>query len=210
MAVTIREVKKVIALLSENIIKNEVLFCELDSYAGDGDFGISLSKGFKEVLKNLDDFGTGDISEFLNDCAMVIYEYCGGASGPIWGSGFKAAARSVKDKQELSDMEVVGLFETAVEGIQKKGGASLGDKTLLDALIPATLSLKAGISNGETLRTAFENATVAASDGAEKTKLIIARKGRATYLGERSISYPDAGAMAIGIIFKEMLDLADF
>jgi dihydroxyacetone kinase-like protein len=205
MGISVTDVKNSIKSLSEVIIRNEVLFCELDSVAGDGDFGMSLSKGFKEVLKNLDEFSSEDVGMFLNDCAMVVYEYCGGASGPIWGSALKAAAISAKGKTELSNDDIVELFECAIDGIQKKGGASLGDKTLLDALIPATMALKAAITTGSVLKDSFIDAAKSAVDGAEMTKLIIAKKGRATYLGERSINYPDAGAMAISIIFNEML-----
>lgn len=202
---SVADIKNAITSLSKVIIRNEVLFCELDSVAGDGDFGMSLSKGFKQVLLDLDKYCTDDIGTFINDCAMTIYEYCGGASGPIWGSAFKAAARSAKGKTELSGLDLVDLFENAIDGIQKKGGASLGDKTLLDALIPASMAFKASITTGNTLGNAFDDAAKSAADGAERTKLIIAKKGRATYLGERSINYPDAGAMAISIILKEIL-----
>ena len=209
MPVSISNVKDSIQSLSDVIIRNEVLFCDFDSVAGDGDFGMSLSKGFKEVLKNLETFNTEDVGTFINDCAMTIYEYCGGASGPIWGSAFKAASRSAKGKVDLSGLDLVDMFQNAIGGIQKKGGASLGDKTLLDALIPASMAFKAGIETGSSIRSAFEDAAKAAADGAERTKLIVAKKGRATYLGERSINYPDAGAMAISIIFKEMLSRTD-
>lgn len=207
MSVNVSDVRNFVEKLSEIIIRNEIPFCELDSAAGDGDFGMSLSKGFREVLKNINDFDTGDAGAFLNDCSMVIYEFCGGASGPIWGSGFKAAARTVRGKETLDEMDIVSMFENAIDGIQKKGGASLGDKTLLDALIPATIALKAGIASGGSLASAFREAAAAAREGAESTKLIIAKKGRATYLGDRSVSYPDAGAMAISILFSEMLAL---
>lgn len=205
MSVSVTDVRTFVERLSDIIIKNEIPFCDLDSAAGDGDFGMSLSKGFREVLKNINDFDAEDVGTFLNDCAMVIYEFCGGASGPIWGSGFKAAARFVKGKKTVDDMDIVSMFENAIDGIQKKGGASLGDKTLLDALIPATIALKAGIASGGSLDSAFKEAAAAAREGAESTKLIVAKKGRATYLGERSVSFPDAGAMAISIIFDEML-----
>jgi phosphoenolpyruvate---glycerone phosphotransferase subunit DhaL len=205
MFISVHDVKNIMKSMSEIIIRNELLFCEFDAAAGDGDFGTSLAKGFKEVLKGIDEFDTEDIGKFLGDCSMVIFEYCGGASGPIWGSAFKAAARTVKGKTELIDTDVADLLDSAIDGIQKKGGASLGDKTLLDALIPAAEALRACIAAGGTLKDAFSEAAKAAADGAEKTKLIIAKKGRATYVGERSISYPDAGAMAIGIIFNELI-----
>lgn len=207
MTISVNDVKKTIKSMAEVIIRNEVQFCEFDSFAGDGDFGMSLSKGFKEVLTNLDDFSTDDIGQFLSDCAMTIYEYCGGASGPIWGSAFKAAARPVQNKKTMNEFDVACILENAIDGIQKKGGASLGDKTLLDALIPASIAYKACIMVGDSLKDGFEDAAKAAADGAEGTKLITAKKGRATYLGKRSINYADAGALAISKIIREMLDL---
>src|SRR3712207_3083755 len=135
--VNLEQVKKAIRTIPDIIIKNEVPFCELDSVAGDGDFGMSVAKGFKELVKEWAELSDESISKFLKDWSMIITEYCGGASGPIWGSAFRSAAKYTKDKEELSNSDIAGVFGAAVEGIQKRGGAKLGDKTLLDALIPA-------------------------------------------------------------------------
>jgi dihydroxyacetone kinase len=210
MSVTVVEVKKVIEKMSNVIIENEVYFCELDSAAGDGDFGMSLSKGFREVLKSIDSIDTSSIDKFIRECSMIITEFCGGASGPIWGSAFRAAANSIRDKTELNLADIAGMFTAAVAGIQKRGGAQLGDKTLLDALIPAAEALEKAAKENKTIDEAFIDAAKAAHEGAEKTKTFVAKKGRASYLGERSINYPDAGATAIGIIFTGIVQkLAD-
>jgi len=205
VGVTTMDVKKTIGRLSDLIIQNEVPFCELDSAAGDGDFGTSLAKGFKEVKLQLDDIDDSSVQTFLRDCSMIIMEYCGGASGPIWGSAFRAAALAAKGKEELEPMDIAALFDAAVTGIQKRGGAKLGDKTLLDALIPATEAMKQAAQEGAGVRPMFERASMAAAEGAEATKGYAAAKGRASYLGERSISHPDAGAMAVSILFAELL-----
>jgi dihydroxyacetone kinase len=197
----------IVACMADTIIENEVYFCELDSVAGDGDFGMSLAKGFRAVKQEWDNLDSTDIGTYLRACGMIITEYCGGASGPIWGSAFMSAARNAKGKTELSLSELAGMMESAVEGIQKRGGAQLGDKTLLDALIPAVVSLNKDSCTGKSVEIAFKNAATAAEEGAEKTKEMVAKKGRATYVGERSVNYPDAGAMALGIIFKRIAQM---
>ena len=203
---TVSDIISMVENMSDVIIKNEVPFCELDSAAGDGDFGMSLAKGFKEIKKQWQELSRDDIGAFLKSCGMVITEHCGGASGPIWGTAFRSAGKYAKDKTELDLAEFAQLMQSAVDGIQKTGGAKLGDKTLLDALIPATESLKASAAAGESLRTAMRKSANEAIAGAEKTKDIVATKGRASYLGERSLSYPDAGATALGIIFTYITD----
>ena len=199
--ITTATMMRIVDIMGDTIIKNEIPFCELDSAAGDGDFGMSVAKGFK-VLKtewaNLD--GT-DIGTFLKSCGMIITEHCGGASGPIWGSAFRSAGKFADGKTVLTLTEFAGLMQSAVDGIQKRGGAKLGDKTLLDALIPTTESLKESAKAGLSIEEAFALGAKAARDGAEKTKEYAATKGRASYVGDRSLHYPDAGAMALGIIF---------
>ncbi len=190
--------------MTEVIIKNEVYFCELDSVAGDGDFGMSVAKGFKQLKNEWEDIPKNDIGEFLKGCSMVITEYCGGASGPIWGSAFRSASKYAAGKSELNLSEFAAMMQSAVEGIQKRGGAKLGDKTLLDALIPTVESLKESAQNGEDMLVAMRKGAEAAVAGAEKTKQMVATKGRASYVGERSMNFPDAGAAAIGIIFTEI------
>lgn len=190
--------------MGEIIIKNEVYFCELDSVAGDGDFGMSIAKGFKQLITECDNISKDDIGSFLKDSGMVITEYCGGASGPIWGSAFRAAGKSAKGKTKVTLSEFAELMEAAVAGIQKRGNAQLGDKTLLDALIPTTVSLRASAESSEEWALAFKKGANAAREGAEKTKTMVAKKGRASYVGERSLDHPDAGAMALGIIFTDI------
>lgn len=199
------QVIRTVATMCDIIIENEVPFCELDSVAGDGDFGMSLAKGFKQIQAQWAELETGDIGAFLKSCGMVITEHCGGASGPIWGSAFRGMGKSAQGKETLNLVELGEMLQTAVDAIQKRGGAKLGDKTLLDALIPAVDAVKAGGAQGLPLVTALNNAAQAAVAGAESTKLIVASKGRASYVGERSINFPDAGAAAIGVIASRLV-----
>jgi triose/dihydroxyacetone kinase / FAD-AMP lyase (cyclizing) len=199
--------------MSDIIIKNEVPFCELDSHAGDGDFGMSVSKGFKQLKREWKDILRQEnltIGSFLDASSMVIMEYCGGASGPIWGSAFRAAGKSAQDRTELTVEEFADMLQAAVKGIQDTGersfgrGAEVGDKTLVDALVPCADSWSESAANGDDFKTAFEKGAAAAVEGAEKTKDIVARMGRAGTVGERSLGHPDAGAYALGVIFTEL------
>jgi len=199
------QVIRTVSAMCEIIIENEVPFCELDSAAGDGDFGMSLAKGFKVVQAQWDEHSREDIGAFLKDCGLIIIEHCGGASGPIWGSAIFAMGKYSKGKQTLNLVELGDMVQTAIDAVQRRGGAKLGDKTLLDALIPAVESIKASGAAGETFAVALPKSVVAAIDGGERTKLIVATKGRASYVGDRSINFPDAGATAIGIIYSDLL-----
>jgi len=194
-----------IASMCDIIIENEVPFCELDSAAGDGDFGMSLAKGFKIVKAEWDNHSRDDIGAFLKDCGMIITEHCGGASGPIWGSAFRAMGKSAQGKETLNLVELGDMVQAAIDAVQKRGGAKLGDKTLLDALIPAVESIKASGAAAESFTVALPKGAAAAVQGGENTKLIAATKGRASYVGDRSISFPDAGATAIGIIYTRLM-----
>jgi dihydroxyacetone kinase len=195
---------RIVGKMSDVIIENEIPFCDLDSAAGDGDFGMSVAKGFKVLKNDWSSLDNSNIGTFLKSSGMIITEHCGGASGPIWGSAFRAAGRCADGKEELSLEEFAAMMQCAVDGIQKRGGAKLGDKTLLDALIPCVESLKDSAAAGKPFKEAFILGAAAAAEGAEKTREYGATKGRASYVGDRSISYPDAGAMALGIIFTEI------
>ncbi|GAB1767038.1 dihydroxyacetone kinase subunit DhaK [Priestia megaterium] len=199
--------------MSECIIRNEIPFCELDSHAGDGDFGMSVAKGFKqlkaewhEILENK----SNDIGNFLEACSIVIMEHCGGASGPIWGSAFRAAGKNTESKTELTLTEFAEMIQASVKGIQATGersfgrGAVVGDKTLIDALVPYADTLTSSAAEGESLKHALVKAAEAAVEGAKSTEQIVARMGRAGTVGERSLGYPDAGAHGLGVIFTEV------
>ncbi|QCR26988.1 dihydroxyacetone kinase subunit DhaK [Priestia megaterium] len=199
--------------MSECIIRNEIPFCELDSHAGDGDFGMSVAKGFKqlksewqEILENK----SNDIGNFLEACSIVIMEHCGGASGPIWGSAFRAAGKNTESKSELTLAEFAEMVQASVKGIQATGersfgrGAVVGDKTLIDALVPYADTLTSSAAEGESLKHALVKAAEAAVEGAKSTEQIVARMGRAGTVGERSLGYPDAGAHGLGVIFTEV------
>jgi len=202
---TVKNFQYMIETMTDIIIENEVPFCELDAVAGDGDFGMSLAKGFKMLKQEWKNVSRQDIGAMLKDCSLIILENCGGASGPIWGSAFAGAARATKNKQQVNLCEFAAMFNSSAEAIMKRGGAKKGDKTLLDALIPAVESLEKSASEECELFNAMQVAAQAAVTGAESTKTMIASRGRASYVGERSLTHPDAGAYAVGVIFTEVV-----
>ena len=211
--ITLENIVYMVETMSHCIIKNEIPFCELDSHAGDGDFGMSVAKGFRQLKKEwkqLTKEHTSSIGEFLQVCSMVIMEHCGGASGPIWGSAFRAAGKKADGKTELTIFEFADMMQEAVTGIQKTGeysfgrGAVVGDKTLIDALVPCADTWTACADKKETFEHAFTKAAQAAVQGAKDTEAIAARMGRAGTVGDRSIGYPDAGAYALGVIFTDL------
>ncbi|WP_144508029.1 dihydroxyacetone kinase subunit DhaK [Bacillus mycoides] len=211
--ITLNNMVYLVDKMSDIIIKNEVPFCELDTHAGDGDFGMSVAKGFKQLKRewhSIVDQENVTIGSFLDGCSMIIMEHCGGASGPIWGGAFRAASKAAGEKRELTVKEFAEMLQSALQGIQSIGersfgrGAVVGDKTLVDALAPCVDSWLASASNEEDMKDAFEKGAEAAVKGAEYTKEIVARMGRAGTVGERSLGYPDAGAHALGVIFTEI------
>lgn len=211
--ITLNNMVYLVDKMSDIIIKNEVPFCELDTHAGDGDFGMSVAKGFKQLKREWSSILGQDnltIGSFLDGCSMIIMEHCGGASGPIWGGAFRAASKAAGEKRELTVKEFAEILQAALQGIQSIGersfgrGAVVGDKTLVDALAPCVDSWLESASNEVDVKTAFEKGAEAAVKGAEYTKEIVARMGRAGTVGERSLGYPDAGAHALGVIFTEI------
>lgn len=203
---TLDNVTQILTIAASTAIENEQYFCELDSAAGDGDFGATLAKGFKVLqgdLKRKEDYP--DISALLRHCGMVMMEHCGGATGSLWGKGFITAGKRAKGQKKLDLSHGADLVKAFTEGMQKVGGAVKGDKTIVDALLAAVESLESAVASGEKDFSAAMKSTVeAVKDGADKTKDMVAKKGRASYLGERSLGHPDAGATALAVIFRNL------
>jgi len=201
-----------IDVMAQVAIENEIPFCDLDSAAGDGDFGMSLAKGFKQLKREWEELDKDNIGAFLKASGMIILENCGGASGPLWGSAFRGAAKAAGDATEIGTIELANIMQETVKAIQKTGersfgrGAVVGDKTLIDALVPLADSLSEDAKAGTDLKVAMRKAADAAVNGAESTKFISAKMGRAANVGDRSLSFPDAGAFALGLIFTKIVD----
>ncbi len=200
------DVDLVLKTMTKTIVDNAVYFAQLDSIVGDGDFGYSLRNGFEVVLADYDTFDKSSVGAVLKKIGLVLSGKVGGVSGPIWGTAFLRAGTAAGDKTALAPEDVIAMLRAAIAGIMARGGASLGEKTLLDALVPATDSLEAAISDPAMQSdhgvAAIQRAADVATKAAEDTKSMLAMRGRAAYTGERSIGSVDAGATAIGVILQ--------
>jgi dihydroxyacetone kinase phosphoprotein-dependent L subunit len=196
----------VLTTMAKTIVDNADYFAQLDSIVGDGDFGYSLRNGWEVVLSDYDTFDHSSAGAILKKVALALTAKVGGVSGPIWGTAFLRAGTAAGDRTELAPQDVIAMLRAAVTGIMARGGASLGEKTLLDALVPATDSLEAAIEDpafqGDHGVAAIQRAADVAVKAAEETKGMLAMRGRAAYTGERSIGSVDAGATAIGVILQ--------
>jgi dihydroxyacetone kinase-like protein len=198
----------VVRTIAQTAVDNEREFCDLDSVVGDGDFGYSLARGFEIVLADWDTFDRSAPAVFLQKIALVITKRVGGTSGPIWGTAFLRAAGAVKGKAELTGDDVVAMLRAAAEGIKARGKSDLGDKTLLDSLIPMTDTIEETLA-AQPASTAAEIAKAAAATAratADATSRMQAMRGRASYTGERSIGSPDAGAVAVAVMAERIAD----
>ena len=193
------EVDLVMTTIITTCLDNEKYFGDLDSVVGDGDFGYSLARGFEKVQAQYGELDRTDIGTFLKKVGMLVTSRIGGTSGPIWGTAFLRAGGSLSNPDPTGE-EVVAAFRAAIEGIKQRGNTDLGDKTLLDALVPAVDELEASLGDGAS--TAIERAAVKAREAAEATKGMVAMRGRASYTGERSRDSVDAGAIGIAVMFE--------
>jgi len=198
------QVNLVVRTIAQTAVDNEKYFGDLDAVVGDGDFGYSMARGFEQVLAGFDDFDRSDIGTFLKKVAVTITGRIGGTSGPIWGTAFLRAGAVAAGKMALEPADVVAMLRAAVEGIMQRGQAELGDKTLLDALVPATDALERELDAGNGSTAAIQAASAAAREAAEATKDMVARRGRAAYTGERSRGSVDAGATAVAVMLERI------
>jgi dihydroxyacetone kinase-like protein len=198
----------VVKTLSGVAIANQNYFSELDGVCGDGDFGNSIATGFREVSEtkweSLDRTSPGT---FLKDVATAFMGSVGGVSGSLWGIAFLRAGIKAGDKQELSAEDVVEMLWSSIEGMKKRGKSDLGDKTLLDAFIPAIEAFESIIKNGGTPADGLKRAAVIARDKTEEIKPWIAKRGRASYTGERSCDTYDAGSVAIAMMAEKLAEV---
>lgn len=196
--ISLSDVEHAVLAMAAVAFSNEKYFGDLDGEMGDADFGKSLAQGFQAIQAEFDKIDHSDIGVLLVKCGMIFAANVGGCSGPIWGTAFMRAGMTAKGKQTLSLTDVVAMGRNAVEGMRARGGASAGDKTLLDAIIPAIdkieeLSRKDPDNALGALRAASEAATAAI----EGTRGWVAKRGRASYAGDRTIGTLDPGIVAV-------------
>jgi dihydroxyacetone kinase-like protein len=199
---TLNWVKAIASVIGEN----SKYLTELDAAIGDADHGANMDRGFKAVMNKLPEISDKDIGTIFKTVGMTLISTVGGAGGPLYGTFFLQVGMKTAGKMELSLTDWVDALEAALNGVVMRGKAELGDKTMVDALTPAVAVLKQSIQDGQPINKALELSAEAARQGMEGTVPLVARKGRASYLGERSAGHQDPGATSSFLILKAAAD----
>ncbi len=186
--------------------ENRDFLTKLDAALGDADHGINMDRGFKRVMDILSKDTDRDIGSILTDTGMALISSVGGASGPLYGTFFLRAGTAASGKRELRTTDVADLFAAGLEGLTQRGRAKTGDKTMVDALAPAVEVLKGAAAEKKDIQEALRLVVSAAEEGMRETIPMLAKKGRASYLGERSIGHQDPGATSSYLILKALHD----
>jgi phosphoenolpyruvate---glycerone phosphotransferase subunit DhaL len=184
------------------VAENREYLTELDSAIGDADHGINMNRGMQAVIGKLDTAEPADVGALLKTVGMTLVSTVGGASGPLYGTLFLQMGTSAAGKTELSGQDWADALAAGVAGVQRRGKAELGDKTMLDALIPAVETLRSALGNGSSLDEALDQSAHTAQEGMTATIPLVARKGRASYLGERSANHQDPGATSSWLLLR--------
>jgi len=196
--------ERFVRTIADVAIQNEKYFADLDGVCGDGDFGISLAAGFSKVMEQWDALDHSSPGALLKGVATTIASRVGGVSGAIWGTAFLRASVVAGTKTELTAEDVIAMLTAATEGMKKRGQSDLGDKTLLDAFVPAWEEFAKVTRAGGGAADAIAAASVVARQKTEEIKPWVAKRGRASYTGERSCGTYDAGSVAIAMIAEEL------
>ena len=198
----LEQVLEILHAIGEKISEEKLFLTELDNVIGDGDHGINLARGFAEVEKKRPMREGKDIGTMLKTTGMALVSTVGGASGPLYGTAFMQAGKALAGKTELDAQDLVTILDAFVAGVQLRGKSVAGEKTMLDAMIPARDAVKAALDAEKSAKEALSDGVAAAEQGVEYTKTIIATKGRASYLGERSLGHQDPGATSFTTMLR--------
>lgn len=196
------KVKTILLSISKKINEEKDYLTQLDNDIADGDHGVNLARGFLAVEQMLNESNDTDLGLIFKNIGMKLVSTVGGAAGPLFGTAFLRMANVVNGKQDISMEDFIACLDAAIEGIKFRGKAVQGEKTMLDAMIPAYEEIKKTYTDTNNTKLALENGVKAAYQGIEYTKTIIATKGRASYIGERSIGHQDPGATSFTYILE--------
>ena len=202
MSVSKEKIVAWIESTADVMAENKTYLTELDSAIGDADHGINMNRGFSKVREKLPTITDTDIGNILKTTGMTLISTVGGASGPLYGTFFMRAGVALAAKEELSPEDIYTMLKTGMEGVIQRGRASVGDKTMIDAWVPALDTFRQKLDDGDDLLVALE----AAEKGMKDTIPLQARKGRASYLGERSIGHQDPGATSTYLMLNALLE----
>ena len=200
------DIKGILRRISMIIETNKLYLSELDAAIGDGDHGLNMSKGFKAVIKKTEELPDDDLGNILKSSGMALVSNVGGASGPLYGTAFMKAGMILLNKSTMNINDFIEMLQVALDGIKMRGKATEGEKTMIDALSPAIEAGKKAIDEEKTSKEILVLIRDAAKEGMEYTKNIIATKGRASYLGERSLGHQDAGATSMYLILNTITE----
>ena len=206
MPITTEDTVRWLNQLAHVLHENRDYLTQLDSPIGDADHGINMDRGFKAVIDKLPTVAGTDIGSILKTVGTTLVSTVGGASGPLYGTAFLRAGMATSGKHELYEADYAGMLEAALEGIKARGKAQPGEKTMVDALTPALAAAKEAQAQGLDLPQIMRRASDAAEAGMKATIPLLATKGRASYLGERSIGHQDPGATSSWLILKTFAD----
>ena len=193
--------------IADVLHENAAYLTQLDSAIGDADHGINMDRGFTAVRTKFPTMATMDIATQLKTVGTTLVSTVGGASGPLYGTAFLRAGVAVAGKQQLGPADVVALLEAFLGGIVARGKAQPGEKTMVDALTPALAAAKQALNEGLPLKELSSRATQAAEEGMKATIPLLATKGRASYLGERSVGHQDPGATSSWLILRSLTEV---
>jgi len=191
------------------IEENRQYLTDLDSPIGDADHGINMDRGFKKILSKLSGVEDKDIGTILKTAGMALVTSVGGAAGPLYGTFLMDAGKAVVGKEELSDGDLVALLDAGLKGVIRIGKTNLEDKTMVDAIHPAVEALRKALADGKDAIEALHLMTDAAHKGMKDTIPMLAKKGRASYVGERSIGHQDPGATSSYLILKTLMETVE-
>lgn len=206
MPITTEDTLRWLKQLAQVLHENRDYLTQLDSPIGDADHGINMDRGFKAVTEKLPAMASMDIGSILKTVGTTLVSTVGGASGPLYGTAFLRAGMATSGKLELYEADFVGMLEAALEGIKARGKAQPGEKTMVDALTPALAAAKEAEVQNLDLAQMLHHASEAAEAGMKATIPLLATKGRASYLGERSIGHQDPGATSSWLMLKTLAD----
>jgi len=206
MAIASGELQQIFLLIADETAKNRDRLCELDGVIGDGDHGLAMDTGWQAASKAVLQLDENDVSPtaLFNIAAKAFLNAVGASSGPLYATAFMRAGTAVKDKHVLSDDDFLIAFSAMAQGIQDRGKAEIGEKTMIDAWKPAADAATAARGTGANVSACLEAAVRAARDGCEATRGMVAAKGRASRLGDRAIGHIDPGAASAVIIIEAM------
>ncbi|MBC7250030.1 MAG: dihydroxyacetone kinase subunit L [Anaerolineae bacterium] len=208
MPITTADVLEFLRRSADVLHENKEYLTELDSAIGDADHGINMDRGFQNILKKLPSVEDKDAGTILKTSGMALVSSVGGAGGPLYGTAFMQAGMALAGKYELTAEDVLAALDAALKGVMMRGKSKPGQKTMIDAIDPAVTAMREALDSGADTLEALERATAAAEKGMKDTIPMLAMKGRASYLGERSIGHQDPGATSSYLLIRTMAEMA--